>query len=300
MSEEKIKEPTDDSKPTTERNIVNDESETTNQTLDIPTSETENMEVHHHPDLHHKKKKFTEYFLEFLMIFLAVTMGFFAETIRESIKEHESAKVFAASMLNDVKEDTTELKTYLSYMTYASNNVDTFLNLISTTEFNNIPSGKLYWYGLFGGAQNNFISNDATFQQMKSSGSLRYFTNTTLAQQIAKYDRLCRQMQIRIQADQGLSLEVRKFRAQIFEMKYNTQANNIYQKNRTSFDRQKIDSFMLSNPPLLSQNKIIFNQYAEMVRSRYHKNYVVEADTLLRNATILIKELKNVYHLENE
>ncbi len=35
------------------------------------------MEVHHHP--HVEKKAFKEYFLEFLMIFLAVTMGFFAE-----------------------------------------------------------------------------------------------------------------------------------------------------------------------------------------------------------------------------
>ena len=42
----------------------------------ILKQETENMEVHHHPDLHHKPKKWKEYFLEFLMIFLAVTMGF--------------------------------------------------------------------------------------------------------------------------------------------------------------------------------------------------------------------------------
>ena len=34
------------------------------------------MEVHHHPDLHHKRKHFSEYVLEFFMIFLAVTMGF--------------------------------------------------------------------------------------------------------------------------------------------------------------------------------------------------------------------------------
>jgi len=39
------------------------------------------MEVHYHPDLHHQKKNFKEYFLEFLMIFLAVTLGFFSESI---------------------------------------------------------------------------------------------------------------------------------------------------------------------------------------------------------------------------
>jgi hypothetical protein len=37
------------------------------------------MEVHHHPDLHYKKKDFKEYFLESLMIFLAVTIAFCAE-----------------------------------------------------------------------------------------------------------------------------------------------------------------------------------------------------------------------------
>ena len=45
----------------------------TNQTSEISKSEIENMEVHHHP--HVEKKNFKEYFLEFLMIFLAVTLG---------------------------------------------------------------------------------------------------------------------------------------------------------------------------------------------------------------------------------
>jgi hypothetical protein len=40
-----------------------------------------NMEVHHHPDLHHEKKKWKEYFLEFLMIFLAVTLGFIGKEV---------------------------------------------------------------------------------------------------------------------------------------------------------------------------------------------------------------------------
>ena len=58
----------------------------------IPNQETENMEVHHHPDLHHKPKKWKEYFLEFLMIFLAVTLGFFAENIREHLSEKKRAR----------------------------------------------------------------------------------------------------------------------------------------------------------------------------------------------------------------
>jgi hypothetical protein len=45
------------------------------------------MEVHHHPQV--ERKSFNEYILEGLMIFLAVTMGFFAENIRENISDNE-------------------------------------------------------------------------------------------------------------------------------------------------------------------------------------------------------------------
>ena len=67
------------------------------------------MEVHHHPDLHHKKKNFKEYFLEFLMIFLAVTMGFFAENIRENISDRHKENKYMHSLAEDLKKDTAAL-----------------------------------------------------------------------------------------------------------------------------------------------------------------------------------------------
>jgi hypothetical protein len=63
------------------------------------------MEVHHHPDLHHKKKNFKEYFLEFLMIFLAVTLGFFAENIREHLSDSAKEKEYIESLVQDLKLD---------------------------------------------------------------------------------------------------------------------------------------------------------------------------------------------------
>src|ERR1700691_6191193 len=68
------------------------------------------MEVHHHPDLHHNKKKFKVYFLEFLMIFLAVIMGFFAETIREGISEDTKAKELAESLYKEVYTDSINMQ----------------------------------------------------------------------------------------------------------------------------------------------------------------------------------------------
>src|ERR1700750_2683368 len=58
------------------------------------------MEVHHHPKV--EKKNFKEYFLEFLMIFLAVTMGFFAENIREHYTAKNDAKEYLESYRDEL------------------------------------------------------------------------------------------------------------------------------------------------------------------------------------------------------
>src|ERR1700712_2861915 len=76
---------------------------------ELPTANSqlpaEQMEVHHHPDLHHKEKPWKEYLLEGLMIFVAVTMGFFAESLREHIANKD--KEIIASLVRDVKKDTS-------------------------------------------------------------------------------------------------------------------------------------------------------------------------------------------------
>jgi hypothetical protein len=67
---------------------------------------TEEMEVHHHPKV--EKKNFKEYFLEFLMIFLAVTMGFFAENLREHFADKTKEHEFIVSLKEDLVSDTTQ------------------------------------------------------------------------------------------------------------------------------------------------------------------------------------------------
>ena len=63
------------------------------------------MEVHHHA--HTSRKKWTHYFWEFLMLFLAITLGFLVENQREHYIENARAKEFAVLMYEDLKKDTT-------------------------------------------------------------------------------------------------------------------------------------------------------------------------------------------------
>ena len=253
------------------------------------------MEVHHHA--HTSRKKWTHYLWEFLMLFLAVFAGFLAENQREHFVEHNRAKEYAASMISDLRSDTVELKSYISYATYAANNIDTLLNLLSSNHPAEIPSGKLYWFGLWGGASRSFIPNDATLQQLKSSGSLRYFSNKQINYAVAEYDQLCRKMRSLEENDMMIYAEVRRIRGQIFEFRFNSIANNIVQQNYLRFDQNRIDSFIASQPPLLTTDKSLFNQYVELVRSRFITRRVTLADTLLNKARILLSDLKKEYRL---
>ena len=54
-------------------------------TTDNSQHTTKEMEVNHHPQIENKPKPWKEYQLEGLMIFLADTMGFYAESMREHI-----------------------------------------------------------------------------------------------------------------------------------------------------------------------------------------------------------------------
>ena len=55
-------------------------------------------------------KKIREYFFEFLMLFLAVTLGFFAENQRESYSERQLEFQYVTSMIEDLRSDTLQFR----------------------------------------------------------------------------------------------------------------------------------------------------------------------------------------------
>jgi hypothetical protein len=253
------------------------------------------MEVHQHS--HTPRKKWTHYLWEFLMLFLAVFCGFLAEYQLEHKIEHNRAKEYAASFSDDLVTDTANIIGYKKYMSYAADNVDSLLDMISNISPEKIPSGKLYYYGLFGGTPIRFVANEATLQQMKSSGTLRYFRNKKLLNDVARYDLLIRSFEKTEQQDIILFAEVRKIRSRICYTKYNNQANDAFQVFFRNGNKDTVESFVNKELPLLSTDKVVFNEYAELVRSRFLRRRIVIADSLLQYSRMLLSELKKEYHV---
>lgn len=88
-------------------------------------------------------------------------------------------------------------------------------------------------------------------------------------------------------------------RARIFDFRFNNASNNVVRKAvYENFNPSVIDSFIQTNPPLLTSDKIVFNEYAELVRSRNLRQQLKNANDALVLATEIIKQLTDKYHLE--
>ena len=146
------------------------------------------MEVHHHPDLHHKPKQWKEYFLEFLMIFLAVTLGFFAENIREHFTDIRKGKEYAISYKEDLIKDTSIIQTTISILNRdiaGCDSLNHYLENERTKAANDLQ--KIYQFNLSALGGFTFKLTDRTASQLKNSGGMLLLTNKKVINGILDY-----------------------------------------------------------------------------------------------------------------
>jgi hypothetical protein len=146
------------------------------------------MEIHHHPEV--EKKGLKEYFLEFLMIFLAVTMGFIAENLREHLTERAKEKQYIEGFIRNVKDDTASLLHVIEFDVQQVKGIDSMMNL-SHDKMTVDSNRKSFFYYLnrYCYSSASFKSNDATLQQLKSTGDYRLIEKDHIADSLTKYDR---------------------------------------------------------------------------------------------------------------
>jgi hypothetical protein len=156
------------------------------------------MEVHHHS---HHPKKWREYITEFLMLFLAVSMGFIAENVREKHTENERSNELMKDFIMDVKENQKQLDSlihnnmriakYYDSLAYCHGFVEDKVDLKELAK-----NLDLWVY--------RFANKKTIFEQMKSSGSLRYIQDKEILNAILRYEESANSVETRsmIELDQ--------------------------------------------------------------------------------------------------
>src|SRR5687768_14222265 len=143
------------------------------------------MEVHAHT--HTARKKWTHYFWEFLMLFLAVFCGFLAEYQLEHVIENQREKKYAASLLEDLKYDTVDLKNDIPFWERYNTRIDTIRNEI---EKEPAARDQLLFYRCVRLLLNNntFQYNDRTIGQLKYAGNFRLIRKKNVTDSLIEYD----------------------------------------------------------------------------------------------------------------
>ena len=245
------------------------------------------MEVHHHS--HSTRKKWTHYFWEFLMLFLAVFCGFLAEYQLEHKIEKDREKQFIGSLIEDLAEDTVSLAEIVGLHQANVERMDSFKLLLVSDEIKN-HGANLYYFGRKASRSRWVALHDRTIQQMKNSGGFRLIRNKKVSSAILEYYNLLNFIE-KIEAIE-LS-ETEEYRKQAIGVFHPVIFDDLVSMGN---EVQR----PAGNPPLLTYDKPTLLRLAGIVS--YVKNSrlaLAKAETEMKNAARdLIVLLKKEYHIK--
>jgi hypothetical protein len=250
------------------------------------------MEVHHHSHPSASsgfKKKWTHYFWEFLMLFLAVFCGFLAEYQLEHKIESDRGKQFIRSMYEDLKMDTAALNAIIEQRQARNVMLDSIFILMDNP---GERTAGLYYHSrhITRTAPILFINNDRTMHQLKYSGGLRLIKNKEVSDSIMMYDKQVRLVLDRQETEVAHVRDCLPYCYRIFDGRV---FSGMVDMNN-AISRLDVD------PPLLKysrQDVDLFLGYCHSIKAINIGNNT-HTRALKEKAARLIEMLKEEYHLE--
>jgi hypothetical protein len=286
-SKEVIKSSQTPAAPVEENNI----SVTGNKEIPLKAVETphklsnSNMEIHHQSNVHHSKK-WQDYLFEFIMLFLAVTAGFFMENLREHYVENKRAGVMALALLNDFRSDSSNLNILMQRRVDKITMLNQFMDELEKPVMQQNDSLIFFSSNKSLGKRSYFESESGTYEQVKNSGSLRYY-DLALQQLLIKYEKSRNSLRGVQEMESKFVME------QIIPFLYATN-NSLYaraaEKNE---DISRLPMFRKKDQGFRGD----YHSYAVFIKER-SETLLIRMNELISLARQLISLLKNKYELQ--
>jgi hypothetical protein len=148
------------------------------------------MEVHHpHHPTH--KKKWSEYIIEFVMLFAAVTLGFLAENLREHQIMNHRVEQNKIAILKDLQADSIEIDKVIKIEDSVINNFNKLNNLLYLAKTKKISQAQLMDSIKISpkiiAFSTTLYMNNSSFKNMQSSGLLSYVEEGEFKNTLATY-----------------------------------------------------------------------------------------------------------------
>ena len=247
------------------------------------------MEVHSHTRT--PRIKWTHYFWEFLMLFLAVFCGFLAENIREHIIEKERAEQYIFSFCSDLKRDTTRF----SIVIKANEGKIAVLENIFTC-YDSINKNFKETSCLIEIARKSAFNyavgfNDGTMQQLKNAGGFRLLDKED-RDSIIMYDNVIKMYK---DFESTLFQETQNIVRGTFSISLDFKANKFLYPVLAGKDSSKIEI-----PILFKDDKDLLNKYFnDLFRYRsVISTQIRRLNEFKAQATWLLEYFNRKYHFE--
>ena len=234
-------------------------------------------------------KRWNIYFIEFALIFLAVTLGFFAESIREKMGDEEKELEFIHSMIEDARMDSLHIQACLQANQRRVNALDTLSGILNDYHPEQTPDSEIYRLFKFGLYHPDFITPvERTMTQLKFAGGMRLLRKRPAAEAIVQYDDMAKNLidqQAFYELYQNGAIEhsVKLFNYRDFGFSAAKKGQPIPQ------DARLLDH----NPRNLIELGNRVNMYMGIVRF-----YNVRLEEMQRQSSNLIKTLKGEYEID--
>ena len=249
------------------------------------------MEVHHHP--HVEKKSFKEYILEGLMIFLAVSMGFIAENIRESITDSAKEREYIASMLKELRADSIQLSEVFKDTSRLAKLDSLSIFLLSKDESQQTIKNV---YRLISSAVSYeaMTFNRNTLTQLKSGGNMRLIKKQDVVDSLNKLDNLITNLNTQLDAYLKTLFENSRERFSILDFSYYVENGRRIKRDALLNSTKTLSYLTNDKKKVIEFGGQIYSQRGTLVvYYRMLKQYATYSN-------ILIGFLQKEYHIKHE
>ena len=276
------------------------------------------MEVHahshtaHDPDPstssgHRGRKKWTHYFWEFLMLFLAVFCGFLAEYQLEHKIERDREKEFARALYAELLVDSATASTKMTRRREKEKDMDYLSSYLKDSSLTNLPKNvyPAYTISLYLINTYSFEPKDGILSQLRNSGSLRYFKSIALQKLLGDISVNINDVRIRNEQEyQFFANPIKPYMLKHFDWSW---IDNLRKQDTTATILDVLNNYRQSSR--IIESKILnlpeFDRVEASNMILFYKQMMVSTRTLQMNNYIetnhkILEDLRKNYKLDND
>lgn len=236
-----------------------------------------------------KTKSFKKYFFEFIMVFLAVTAGFFSENIRENFGEYSREQEYIRSVAEDLRQDVRALDSIINVRKRKDMMLDSLLYLLSNAGIRQ-HGNEIYYYARWSPRTYRFFSHDRTLIQLRNSGDWRLIRKREVSNALQIYDEQIRTLTQYIEhREESLVLILYSSLNKLFDNQvFNQMVDGLSFKRPTN------------NPLMLSYDKQDLNEFANQIHFLKNSNlyFIKNSVTLLGYTQKTLRLIEKEYEVD--